>query len=151
MEQTGVSRARSSARDAADGLPFADGEFDLVYCSSVIEHVPPAEAGGLRARTAAGRSRLVRADARLLFPIEPHALLPAVHWLPAGVRRPFWRLGATGGWEEISLLRRGELEALFGPARPERFAGLVDWISVRPCRWGPALSDAASASRLRAS
>ncbi len=27
-------------RDAADGLPFADGEFDLVYCSSVIEHVP---------------------------------------------------------------------------------------------------------------
>src|ERR1700684_3673488 len=28
--------------DAAAGLPFADGEFDLVYCSSVIEHVPPA-------------------------------------------------------------------------------------------------------------
>src|ERR1700691_404063 len=27
--------------DAAEGLPFADGEFDLVYCSSVIEHVPP--------------------------------------------------------------------------------------------------------------
>src|ERR1700753_3545393 len=26
--------------DAAEGLPFADGEFDLVYCSSVIEHVP---------------------------------------------------------------------------------------------------------------
>ena len=28
--------------DAAEGLPFADREFDLVYCSSVIEHVPPA-------------------------------------------------------------------------------------------------------------
>jgi len=27
--------------DAAAGLPFANGEFDLVYCSSVIEHVPP--------------------------------------------------------------------------------------------------------------
>src|SRR5580704_15438125 len=27
--------------DAAAGLPFADGEFDLVYCSSVIEHVSP--------------------------------------------------------------------------------------------------------------
>src|SRR5665213_3510394 len=28
--------------DASIGLPFADGEFALVYCSSVIEHVPPA-------------------------------------------------------------------------------------------------------------
>src|SRR5450631_2154878 len=27
--------------DAAVGLPFSDEEFDLVYCSSVIEHVPP--------------------------------------------------------------------------------------------------------------
>src|SRR5947208_3379497 len=27
--------------DAAAGLPFADREFDLVYCSSVIEHVAP--------------------------------------------------------------------------------------------------------------
>ena len=25
--------------DASAGLPFADGEFELVYCSSVIEHV----------------------------------------------------------------------------------------------------------------
>src|ERR1700758_4393754 len=29
--------------DAAKGLPFADGEFDFVYCSSVIEHVPPTD------------------------------------------------------------------------------------------------------------
>src|ERR1700736_6882723 len=28
--------------DAAAGLPFAADEFDLVYCSSVIEHVLPA-------------------------------------------------------------------------------------------------------------
>jgi hypothetical protein len=51
-----------------------------------------------------------------------------------GARRPYWRLGATGGWEEISLLRRGELEELFGPARAERFAGLAkSWVCVRPC------------------
>src|SRR4029077_5741526 len=27
--------------DPAEALPFADGEFDLAYCNSVIEHVPP--------------------------------------------------------------------------------------------------------------
>src|ERR1700726_191949 len=27
--------------DASERLPFAEREFDLVYCSSVIEHVPP--------------------------------------------------------------------------------------------------------------
>ena len=32
--------------DAAEGLPFGEGEFDLVYCSSVVEHVPPARTNG---------------------------------------------------------------------------------------------------------
>ena len=51
------------------------------------------------------------------------------------LRRRYWRLGATGAWEDISLLRRREMEALFGPARAERFAGLAkSWVSVRPCR-----------------
>ncbi len=58
------------------------------------------------------------ADTGPLVPVEPHALLPFAHWLPPRLRRPYWRLGAAGGWEEIPLLRRAELEALFGPARP---------------------------------
>ncbi len=39
--------------DATIGLPFADGEFDLVYCSSVIEHVPRAAAERSRPRSGA--------------------------------------------------------------------------------------------------
>jgi hypothetical protein len=67
------------------------------------------------------------------FPVEPHSLLPFAHWLAVPLRRRYWRLGAARGWEEIALLRRGEMEALFGPARPERFAGLVkSWICVSP-------------------
>ena len=50
------------------------------------------------------------------FPIEPHSLLPFAHWLPAGLRRRYWRLGAQGVWEDIDLLRRGELRALFARA-----------------------------------
>jgi SAM-dependent methyltransferase len=118
--------------DAAAGLPFADDEFDLVYCSSVIEHIPPArrEAFAKEIRRV-GRGWFVQTPA-WSFPLEPHSLLPAAHWLPARVRRAYWRLGAVGRWEEISLLRRGELEQLFGPALPERIGPLVkSWVCVR--------------------
>jgi SAM-dependent methyltransferase len=118
--------------NAAAGLPFAEDEFDLVYSSSVIEHVPPArrEAFASEVRRV-GRGWFVQTPA-LSFPIEPHSLLPFAHWLPTALRRPYWRLGAAGGWEEISLLSRREMEALFGPAMPERVGPLVkSWVCVR--------------------
>jgi SAM-dependent methyltransferase len=119
--------------DATEGLPFADGEFDLVYCSSVIEHVAPA----LREKFASelrrvGRGWFVQTPA-FSFPIEPHSLLPGAHWLPSGLRERYWSLGAAGDWEEIALLRRPELERLFGPAHAERVGPLVkSWVCVRP-------------------
>ena len=118
--------------DASEGLPFADGEFDLVYCSSVIEHVPRARRAAFAAELRrVGRGWFVQTPA-FSFPVEPHSLLPAAHWLPRGLRRLYWRLGASGGWEEISLLRRSELEALFGAAVPERLGPFVkSWVSVR--------------------
>ncbi len=119
--------------DPAEGLPFADDEFDLVYCSSVVEHVPPARREAFAAELRrVGRGWFVQTPA-FGFPLEPHSLLPGAHWLPVPLRRQYWRLGAAGGWEEISLLRRAELEALFGPALPERFGPLVkSWVSIRP-------------------
>lgn len=118
--------------DAAEGLPFADGEFDLVYSSSVIEHVPRARREAFaREIRRVGRGWFVQTPA-WSFPIEPHALLPFAHWLPVGVRRRYWRLGAAGAWEQIELLRRAEMEALFGPAQAERAGGLVkSWVCVR--------------------
>jgi SAM-dependent methyltransferase len=119
--------------DATDGLPFGDGEFDLVYCSSVIEHVPPSRRAAFAAELRrVGRGWFVQTPA-WSFPLEPHSLLPMAHWLPSRLRAPYWRLGAAGRWEDIELLKRGELEALFGPARPERLGPLVkSWVCVRP-------------------
>ncbi|HYM54810.1 MAG TPA: class I SAM-dependent methyltransferase, partial [Solirubrobacteraceae bacterium] len=119
--------------DAAAGLPFAEDEFDLVYCSSVIEHVPPPRRAAFAAEIRrVGRGWFVQTPA-FSFPIEPHSLLPAAHWLPPWLRRPYWRLGAAGEWEEISLLRRSEMEELFGPARAERLGPLVkSWVCVSP-------------------
>lgn len=117
--------------DAAAGLPFADKAFDLVYCSSVIEHVPPPRHAAFASEIRrVGRGWFVQTPA-FSFPIEPHALLPVAHWLPVPIRKRYWRFGAAGEWEEISLLRRAEMEGLFGPARAERFAGLVkSWVCV---------------------
>jgi SAM-dependent methyltransferase len=118
--------------DAAAGLPFADDQFDLVYCSSVIEHIAPARRAAFAAELRrVGRGFYVQTPARS-FPIEPHSLLPFAQWLPVALRRRYWRFGAAGDWEQISLLRRGELEALFGPARPERFGPFVkSWVCVQ--------------------
>jgi len=119
--------------DATAQIPFADEEFDLVYCSSVIEHVPRERRQRLAEEIKrVGRGFFVQTPA-FEFPIEPHSLLPFAHWLAPVVRKPYWRLGAEGMWEDISLLRRGEMEALFGvPALAERFGPLVkSWVCVR--------------------
>jgi SAM-dependent methyltransferase len=118
--------------DAAERLPFAADEFDLVYSSSVIEHVAPARRAAFAAELRrVGKGWFVQTPA-FSFPIEPHSLLPGAHWLPRRLRKRYWRLGVAGRWEEISLLRRAEIEGLFGPAQPERIGGLVkSWICVR--------------------
>jgi SAM-dependent methyltransferase len=118
--------------DATRPLPFDDQEFDIGYANSVIEHIArerrPAFASELR-RVA--RGWYVQTPA-VGFPIEPHALLPAAHWLPPGIRRRYWRLGAGGDPDEVRLLRRGELELLFGAAIPERFGPLTkSWVCVK--------------------
>jgi SAM-dependent methyltransferase len=140
LDITGVDLAERPAypgpfvrADATAGLPFADGAFDLVYCSSVIEHVAPSRRDAFAAELKrVGRGWLVQTPA-FSFPIEPHALLPFAHWLPVTARKRYWKLGAAGDWEDIALLRRGELERLFGPALPERVGPLVkSWVCVRP-------------------
>jgi SAM-dependent methyltransferase len=120
--------------DATGRLPFDDGAFDLAYTSSVIEHVHPSRRAAFAAEVRrVARAWFVQTPARS-FPIEPHALLPFAHWLPPTLRRPYWRLGAAGTWEDIHLLRRAELAELFGePVLAERFGGLVkSWIALRP-------------------
>lgn len=119
--------------DATERLPFADNAFDLAYSSSVIEHIAPSR----RAAFASEVQRVARGfyvqTPAFSFPIEPHALLPCAHWLPVRARRAYWRLGAAGDWEEICLLRRGELAGLFdGDIVAERLGGLVkSWTAVR--------------------
>lgn len=121
--------------DATERLPFEDGAFDLVYSSSVVEHIPRERRAAYAAEIArVGRGWWVQTPA-FSFPVEPHALLPFAHWLPESLRSRYWSLGIAGTWEpDLRLLRRGELARLFpgGTIVSERLGPLTkSWISVK--------------------
>jgi SAM-dependent methyltransferase len=104
-------------RGDALAMPFADSEFDVAYCNSLIEHVAPAD----RPRLAAEISRVARRwfvqTPNRWFPIEPHVLLPFFQFLPRALQRRLWRLGVSGEpYQEISLLDSRELGQLFPDA-----------------------------------
>lgn len=108
---------RTFVQADARALPFEDGAFDIAYSNSLVEHIAPAgrQAFAAEIRRVAGRY-FVQTPNRW-FPLEPHVLLPFFQHLPLGLRRRMWRLGvAQGEFEDIRLLGRRELRALFPDA-----------------------------------
>jgi SAM-dependent methyltransferase len=105
---------RADARD----LPFADGEFEIAFSNSLIEHV-----GGPRDRQSVaaelrrvGRRYFVQTPNRW-FPVEPHSLLPLVHLLPRRLGRRLWRFGVSDDpFEDTWLLAERDLRELFPDA-----------------------------------
>lgn len=98
----------------ACALPFADGEFDIVFSNAVIEHV------GDRERQRQLVSEAVRVGRRVfiatpnrLFPIELHTRLPVVHWLPDRIAHSVYRSTGKSFATEIRLLSRRSFRALF--------------------------------------
>jgi 2-polyprenyl-3-methyl-5-hydroxy-6-metoxy-1,4-benzoquinol methylase len=133
LEDGWLSNSNVEVRVAdATQLPFADGEFPLVFSSSVIEHIPKH----LQARFASEISRVgeryfVQTPNRY-FPVEPHYQLPAFQFLPTRAQRWLnahftlgWR--EKGHWEEANLLSVRDLQRLFPDAEihRERLLGLT--------------------------
>jgi SAM-dependent methyltransferase len=99
--------------DACD-LPFADGEFDVVFSNAVIEHV------GGRERQQRFVSEAVRVGHRVFvttpnrrFPVEVHTRLPLVHWLPRRAAHRVYDVVGKGFAKELELLSADDLESLF--------------------------------------
>jgi len=141
----------------ATALPFADGQFSVVFSNSVIEHLHSWENQqkfALEAFRVAGPSgRLwIQTPARCFF-IEPHFLTIGLHWLPKSwqfrllpwlsvwgwTRRPSKAM--TQAWlDEIRLLSEAEMRQLFPGCtlRKEKFLGL--WTKSYIIMRGPAAS-----------
>jgi SAM-dependent methyltransferase len=100
----------------ADGreLPFADREFDLGFSNAVVEHVAGGREGQRRfvAELCRVAERVFVTTPNRLFPVDPHSLLPFVHWLPDGdLRRRALR--ARGFDDVLDPLGPRELASLF--------------------------------------
>jgi hypothetical protein len=142
------------AGDATNLSGFSDGAFDVVFSNSVIEHL---ETFGRQAAMAAEVRRLAPSywvqTPNFWFPVEPHFLTPAWHWLPADLRVALLRR-RRWGWRgpcpdldearalvrEVRLMRRAELRRLFPDAtlEEERIGPFVkSFVAVR-ASWAPA-------------
>jgi 2-polyprenyl-3-methyl-5-hydroxy-6-metoxy-1,4-benzoquinol methylase len=106
-------------------LDFADGEFDVAFSNSVIEHIPPPLQQDFANEIRRVARRYFVQTPNRYFPIEPHYQFPLFQFLPISLRKALNRrftLGwqAKGEWEEITLLSARNLRRLFPDAEIER-------------------------------
>jgi hypothetical protein len=127
--------------DATHLAGIKDGQFDVVFSNSVIEHVGCFNRQKQMAQEVrrVGQRYFVQTP-NYYFPLEPHFLFPGFQWLPVGVR-VFLISHFNLGWvkripdpdkaretvESIRLLRKHELLTLFPDARlyEEKLFGLT--------------------------
>lgn len=115
-----------------------DDFFDLVLCNSVIEHVPPEQRPGLAVEMQRVAPRVFVQTPAKAFPIDPHFVMPLVHWIPRPLGRLLARVsifrllsGASLAttmryFDGTQLLTRREMQRLFPDAaiHVERVLGL---------------------------
>ncbi len=95
-------------------LPFADGEFDIVFSNAVIEHV------GRRDRQRRFVVEALRVGRRVFittpnrrFPLEVHTRLPLVHWLPDRLAHASYDALGKEWANEIHLVTSRSFRTLF--------------------------------------
>jgi SAM-dependent methyltransferase len=123
----------SVQRVVANGLdlPFADDEFDVAFSNAVVEHV------GGREEQRRFVAELCRVAPRVFlstpnrwFPVETHTLVPFVHWLPRAEADRAMHALRRENWDQVELLGRRELLALFPPSVAARVVEARITISV---------------------
>lgn len=95
-------------------LPEIDASFDLVLSNSVLEHIPlQGRAQVAREMIRVGCRGFVQTPA-FEFPVEPHFVMPFIHWFPRSVGRYLVRLSP---WALLSRHSSKVQDAYFSEVR----------------------------------
>lgn len=108
--------SKFARNESGKPLPFQENEFDIVFCSAVLEHV------GDRNAQEFFLNELIRIGKKVFlttpnqwFPIEVHTVLPFIHWLPQPIHQKLLRLLGKDFFattENLNLLSRGTLKQM---------------------------------------
>lgn len=111
-------------------LPFADGEFDWVFCNEVIERVGSFERqyALLKELTRVSRRGVFAATSNRRHPIEFNTALPLIHWLPDYWWRRLLKWLGKSTWASASALNLLDANALYKlasllPGKPQHDVG----------------------------
>lgn len=99
-------------------LPFTDGQFDILFCSAVLEHV------GTRQDQKFFLEECMRISKKIFlttpnryFPVEMHTFLPFLHWLPWNIFQKIVRKTKGEFWADINnlnLVSGRDIKKMFG-------------------------------------
>ncbi|GGB55471.1 hypothetical protein GCM10010833_07750 [Blastomonas aquatica] len=108
-------------------IPYGDNEIDLLICNSVMEHVPKDERLALVNEIERVSKRYVVQTPAKSFVVEPHFVMPVVHWIPRPLGRVMVNLSplaifngpryAKAMFDEVNLLNHREITSLFKQRR----------------------------------
>jgi SAM-dependent methyltransferase len=134
-------------------LPFADGQFDIVFSNAVVEHT------GSRSQQAAFVKEALRVGRRFFlttpnrwFPVELHTGIPFLHFFHPGVYRSVLRWCGHQYFakeENLNLLDRHSFRALFpGDAQVQIARVKLLGLTSNLVAYGVSNSNAAAISRV---
>ncbi len=118
MPQQVLPNMVSVVGDARCLRQFRDGEFDIVFSNSVIEHLGSFDSQKMMADEIrrVGKRYYVQTPS-FWFPIEPHYMLPLIHWLPKSAQLMVKKIMHPRlSKEELRLMTESELRQLFPDA-----------------------------------
>lgn len=91
-------------------IPWPENHFDWVLSNSVIEHVDPAKRRRFSSEIRRVGINFIVQTPSYWFPVEPHFVLPFLHWLPRKMGRKAARFGP---WAILGKRSKGEVETYF--------------------------------------
>lgn len=102
-------------------LPFADNQFDILFCSAVLEHVGDSNCQQAFIQEALRVSKqFFFTTPNRQFPLDFHTMLPVIHWLPQATHQTILTKLGYDFWAKtanLNLLSPQSLMRLFPPCQ----------------------------------